>query len=724
MQFGTCVIETLNVQGSQKSLKEWQQIIRNSMISNQTAYKLIRMLNPFPNKKMSLIKIDGGSYGEIFKDETDEIIIKRSKRRSKGRSKGRQGPAFAREMIMHILLYCGGQFITDRRNAPNTNPQAPVEFENPIPHIRHVYRNPLSLVMDIIHGKSLNTWIKQSDRKTDEIFDVLLQIYTQLAWLIEGLGFIHGDLHGGNIIVSKRAKAVNREYTLPQKPNFHVVHRSIYRAYIIDFGNSCMKIPATIPGKIITINTHEIYEYNGKSKRCNVSGFDAALITTFIRDKTKKMSLTRGLKSFLEAYSPREVKSWSDMYSYASNINMFKPYTAIRLAEALQSKVFHELEEEPIDLKELLSSEYHPVAVKEENLNKMIKIFHKINNEILSKRIKSEYARWHIIQAHLSRSNPLSLDVAIDTYLKAVSSVKKIYRQSKDNHYLTFGSNSLKEHAGFEALSFCVDVAHFILYGKGMWERLELDRLRKYSDRPESIKDIDKRTCPFGGGSNFIIALATTSSCICVGYTSYIVAMAQEFGYGDYVTSCSINKHVFPIIHQKETITLPNTAKDMSPLTYKIIAKVEIGYKNNYVVDLVFNEDQVPRVYKDMWYENRSNQLFVSDRILEPCTQLNVNNFYNNLHEFYNYSKERDHVRLLFDLSLAGVILNIPDELTKRYGLIMHNRQLMLGFNGELDSEKLNHFNKLMHSLILKFSELVGKPSSGDDNFKTLIFLP
>jgi hypothetical protein len=71
------------------------------------------------------------------------------------------------------------------------------------------------------------------------------------------------------------------------------------------------------------------------------------------------------------------------------------------------------------------------------------------------------------------------------------------------------------------------------------------------------------------GARNFIVALAKTNQCLCASYTLYVEAMVEEFGYDDYITTCSIPGHIF-------TVTKENNQAELEPLI-----GFDAGYPHN-----------------------------------------------------------------------------------------------------------------------------------------------
>tara|TARA_Y100000389_G_C17463698_1_gene523736 strand:- start:3214 stop:4365 length:1152 start_codon:yes stop_codon:yes gene_type:complete len=197
---------------------------------------------------------------------------------------------FILENIIHILLYnYYDKFISQLKFKINIK-------EKIIPPIYYVgtsnfnnYKNNLISIMPYL-GNTLFETINSCNLSKYNLYDIFFQICFHLKILQIMSGFMHRDLHAGNILVHKRDKHDIISYNFN---NNNIKIKSEYKVYFIDFGQSCIDLSlcnkCDIKNKIFTKTTS--YNYDEKKKNilisCENNSHDLRILFSSLYDTIK-----------------------------------------------------------------------------------------------------------------------------------------------------------------------------------------------------------------------------------------------------------------------------------------------------------------------------------------------------------------------------------------------------------------------------------------------------
>ena len=203
---------------------------------------------------------------------------------------------------------------------------------------------------------------------------------------------------------------------------------------------------------------------------------------------------------------------------------------------------------------------------------------------ILKFGFKSRIAMFYIDSATRSKTFQISLNEACEVWKKQKDIIYKIHTKTQQ-----FNGNLCEKNTYF-----AVNVIFYLLYKRLMWTVEESDDL-----------DTRKVHCPYmGGAKNFIISLAMTNICNCLGYTQYVLAAAEECDY-ELISCCSTDSHINIVISSEEGDNVLNIANCASsnhnlfaPSTFdfclgrttfqtsKIYAIIDAGFENNFFIQV------------------------------------------------------------------------------------------------------------------------------------------
>lgn len=171
-----------------------------------------------------------------------------------------------------------------------------------------------------------------------DVIDILLQITVAMYWLQKTINFSHRDLHAGNIMIRKRRDAVFNRYAI--NPLVYVGRRSVFQAYIIDLGQSCVDFNECKKCGFPLVLNGEPTSYTDKTiKGCFNRSIDLKLLAgsliSVMRKSTDFMNeLTEEQDEFVDnlesdVYSSvggpdRDVK-WHKIYNNSADDGTFTP---------------------------------------------------------------------------------------------------------------------------------------------------------------------------------------------------------------------------------------------------------------------------------------------------------------------------------------------------------------------------------------------------------------
>jgi len=217
--------------------------------------------------------------------------------------------------------------------------------------------------------------------------------------------------------------------------------------------------------------------------------------------------------------------------------------------------------------------------------------------------IRSELAKYTILQACSSTHHPVALGDATDRWLQETATIRPLDKVVRDR----FPAPENRHRA---ATCFALYVLYYLQFNHKSWE--------PGSKPPDPYSPA---SCPYTtDAKNFIVTLAETGGCQCFCYTNYVRAMAEEYGYGE-VYGCNQIGHVNIMIVdptspkevgvQTTTWNYPGLAMDPAVVTTPAIYTVlDAGFRDNYFMEITTTE---------------ADQKFVELYNLRYLTKLKVN---------------------------------------------------------------------------------------------------
>lgn len=208
---------------------------------------------------------------------------------------------------------------------------------------------------------------------------------------------------------------------------------------------------------------------------------------------------------------------------------------------------------------------------------------------VRSQGVKSKLAIFSILMACSSNTFKVSLEEATQRWKQEVSVLGQIDKRARAM------SNDLVHQNCF----FALHVLFYLQFGRFAWEPN-----KTFSIEPE---------CPYADDAkNFILTLVKTNRCLCLCYTNYVLAAAEELGYS-LVKRCSLPGHVNIAVVFPESqgavvtddcqldLLVPNEL-DLcfmpKILSYKIYTIIDAGFKDNWYIDIETVEKKFSSLYK------------------------------------------------------------------------------------------------------------------------------
>ena len=250
---------------------------------------------------------------------------------------------FILENIIHILLYnYYDKFISQLKLKIDVK-------EKIIPPIYYLgtsnfnnSKNNLITIMPYL-GKTLFEIITQYNLNKYNLYDLFFQICFHIRILQITCGFMHRDLHAGNILVDKREKPEIISYNF-NKNNIKI--KSEYKVYFIDFGQSCIDLKlcnkCEIKNKIFTKTSSYNYDEN-KEKiliTCENNSHDLRILFSSLYESLKYNNKLSDLVFYFRDSIINTDKDWIHVYRLLNVYDpLFDPNNLLNLLIKILSKI-------------------------------------------------------------------------------------------------------------------------------------------------------------------------------------------------------------------------------------------------------------------------------------------------------------------------------------------------------------------------------------------------
>ena len=281
------------------------------------------------------------------------------------------------------------------------------------------------------------------------------------------------------------------------------------------------------------------------------------------------------------------------------------------------------------------------------------KEFERATAWLRSQGIKSKLAIFSILMACTSKTFKVSLQEAADRWLQEVSVLRKIDQRARK-----FKGSDVQQ-----TCFFALHTLFYLQFGRFGWSR----------NKTGSIEP----QCPYADDAkNFILTLVQTNRCLCLCYTNYVLAAAEEFGYF-LVKRCSMNEHVnIAVVYPPEQGSVVANSDCMVELlvldkpvnlcvkptvfSYKIYSILDSGFRDNWYIDV----DTVERKFRTL-YRKRDMNLKVTKHKVLQCGSGGAftGSIWDTLVAVFNQiSTRRDNTveRYRFDASVVGAVWGLP----------------------------------------------------------------
>lgn len=149
----------------------------------------------------------------------------------------------------------------------------------------------LNIIYEMVPGRTLEEIVINDYKDFIEIFYQLLLI---LHFGNKIIGFVHYDLHPGNILVEELPYIVDNYYRNPVENNYYVV-KSKWRLRLIDFGRSRIKYTSNNKERINYIPGYDMFNIN---KQNNIAhDIFKVIMFSYVRRKNLKLTYDKLLIS-------------------------------------------------------------------------------------------------------------------------------------------------------------------------------------------------------------------------------------------------------------------------------------------------------------------------------------------------------------------------------------------------------------------------------------------
>ena len=335
-----------------------------------------------------------------------------------------------------------------------------------------------------------------------------------------------------------------------------------------------------------------------------------------------------------------------------------------------------------------------------------------------SKGIKSKIAMFYILCSCSSTTfKNISLKIATNRWIEEKEILKKIHKKASNINGLTNEEKSTY---------FAIGVLYYLQFKKLFWEEKELniDYLKQQN-----------QSCPYADDAkNFILSLVKTNKCLCLCYTNYVLAAAQEYDY-NLIRACTLNGHIKIAIVYNDKYQYSNYNKNNIKYTspsfnndIQIYPKIEnlnnknsilystldSGFRNNNYIIIDYNSSTVNnKIFFDKLITNNTlkYRLYISS--IKNLNCQNGISFHSTIWDFtylLNYSGTRksikkekydndiDRIQVIYDIDLGNFKKIIEDfKILTRIEQVEHinvikgikqNFQLLIDICNKISNEK------------------------------------
>ena len=299
-----CISTYIDFKEPDKMITEISNYVKNGDHSDDTRkrlyYKIFKNLNNIDETKLEK-QINRGSFGIIYKYEGNKVL-----KVPIGNVESKSDALI--EIISNIVYQCYKNKILDMVPYPSN-------FRWPFPHIykcaklgtsgdNHPYTSPdlISILMDKVET---DCWSLSTHGDLETYISVMIQTAVALYGLQESIGFIHRDLHPGNIMINMFPDKSVTNYKLSGKK---LNISSNVLIYIIDLGQSCANLSKCIEHKCDNLilegpaSSHPISPIDGCFNRSfDLRLFTGTLAVVYMEEKHKITGYSSNqMKKYLE----------------------------------------------------------------------------------------------------------------------------------------------------------------------------------------------------------------------------------------------------------------------------------------------------------------------------------------------------------------------------------------------------------------------------------------
>ena len=192
------------------------------------------------------------------------------------------------EILLHGLLYA----ICDMEKIPV------------IPILHNVVSDGRMLYVSMpIFEITLFSLIQERGVHVNDLYDILCQVSYYLMKLQTTIGFMHRDLHIGNIMLTTRPRVIPTEYGTS----------SNYNVFLIDFGQSCLQYIGTnrtISGRAVSYDERcDVYTPETQRAACTNFSHDLRLLMASLQ------TIVDVFDDYLVGTSVQTYSRWQDAYA-------------------------------------------------------------------------------------------------------------------------------------------------------------------------------------------------------------------------------------------------------------------------------------------------------------------------------------------------------------------------------------------------------------------------
>lgn len=274
-----CISRYFDFKDPDKMVLEISKYVKNGDHSEYTRkqlyYKIFKNLNHIDQSKLG-VQINRGSFGAIYEYENDKVL-----KVPLGNVESKSDALI--EIISNIVYQCYEEKIIDMVPIPSN-------FRWPFPHIYKCAKigsgkdnNPstsddlISIAMNKVKTDCWSISTMKTTNRQSVYISIMIQTAIALYGMQESIGFIHRDLHPGNVMIDE-ILSVNSIFKLLNK---QISINTDIMIYIIDLGQSCANLSKCMEQKCDNLilegpaSSHNVEPIDG----CFNRSFDLRLFT-------------------------------------------------------------------------------------------------------------------------------------------------------------------------------------------------------------------------------------------------------------------------------------------------------------------------------------------------------------------------------------------------------------------------------------------------------------